>query len=90
MQHQACLDPFQHAIYNIFKLPLTVILIYVYNFIIIYNNMFLYFFLKTQTENNMALKETGKKRDRKRNFVPAKAGFITVLEIFSECKVISS
>ena len=35
-------------------------------------------FLKTQTENNVALKETDQKRNRKRNLVPASLGVIHI------------
>ena len=35
-------------------------------------------FLKTQTENNVALKETDQKRNRKRNLVPASLGIIHI------------
>ena len=38
-----------------------------------------YRFLKTQTENNVALKETDQKRNRKRNLVPASLGIIHIL-----------
>ena len=37
-----------------------------------------YRFLKTQTENNVALKETDQKRNRKRNLVPASLGIIHI------------
>ena len=38
----------------------------------------IYRFLKTQTENNVALKETDQKRNRKRNLVPASLGIIHI------------
>ena len=47
-----------------------------YYFCIIYSNFFLYKYLKTMTENNKAIKETDKKRDRKRNFIPARASIM--------------
>ena len=44
-----------------------------YYFCIIYSNFFLYKYLANMTENNKAIKETDKKKDRKRNFIPAQA-----------------
>ena len=37
-----------------------------------------YRFLQTHTENNIALRETDQKKNRKRNFVPASFGMIHV------------
>ena len=47
-----------------------------YYFCIIYSNFFLYKYLATMTENNKAIKETDKKKDRKRNFIPARASIM--------------
>ena len=38
-------------------------------------------FLRTQTELNKALTEVDRKKERKRNFVSAKTGFLTCLEL---------
>ena len=45
---------------------------------ILCSNTYLYRFLKTQTENNIALKETDQKKNRKRNFVPASLGIVHI------------
>ena len=82
LQYQACMNPhteFKLALYKL--MPLTLVLVYTYNGIIIYSNAFLYFYLQTQTENNIAIKEADRKRDRTRNFVPAKTGFIAVIQV---------
>ena len=82
LQYQACMNPqteFKLALYKL--MPLTLVLVYTYNGIIIYSNAFLYFYLRTQTENNIAIKEADRKRDRTRNFVPAKTGFIAVIQV---------
>ena len=39
-------------------------------------NFYLFLFLKSQTENNIALTPVDKKKERKRNFVSAKSGII--------------
>ena len=50
----------------------------VYSAVILCSNTYLYRFLKTQTENNIALKETDQKKNRKRNFVPASLGIVHI------------
>ena len=52
------------------------VLLMFYYFSIIYSNFFLYKYLATMTENNKAIKETDKKKDRKRNFIPARASIM--------------
>ena len=47
-----------------------------YYFCVIYSNFFLYKYLQTMTENNKAIKETDKKKNRKRNFIPAQASIM--------------
>ena len=56
-------------------LPLQVIQIFVISLLKVDTT---YRFLKTQTENNVALKETDQKRNRKRNLVPASLGIIHI------------
>ena len=48
----------------------------VYHCLLIYGNFHLFFFLSSQTENNVALNVVDKKKERKRNFVNAKTGMI--------------
>ena len=85
LQYQACINPYTEFKLALYKLmPLTLVLIYMYNGIIIHSNTFLYLYLKTQTENNIALKEADRKRDRKRNFVPAKTGFIAAIQVLGK------
>lgn len=55
------------------KYSFFLVLLMLYYFSIIYSNFFLYKYLATMTENNKAIKETDKKKDRKRNFIPARA-----------------
>ena len=47
-----------------------------YQFILITGNFYLFFFLWSQTENNIALNVVDRKKERKRNFVNAKTGMI--------------
>ena len=48
------------------------VLFYCYMFTIIYSNLYLYRFLRTHTNHNIAVTEDNKKKARKFNFVPAK------------------
>ena len=52
------------------------VLLMFYYFCVIYSNFFLYKYLQTMTENNKAIKETDKKKNRKRNFIPAQASIM--------------
>ena len=54
---------------------------HIYYYILIHSNLFLYNYLKHQTENNSAIKNNSLdvKRERKRNFVSAKVGFLAVI-----------
>ena len=78
---KACMNPDSEyngtqPIYTILMLDQVFYLLY--TIIVFYSNIYLYRFLKTQTENNTALKETDQKKNRKRNFVPASFGMIHV------------
>ena len=63
----------------------------VYYFCIIYGNFFLYKYLDKQTENNKAVKEADKKKDRQRNIIPARASFhcavllVTSFMVYAVC-----
>ena len=52
------------------------VLLFIYFFILMGGNFYLFLFLKSQTENNKALTTVDKKKERKRNFVSAKSGII--------------
>ena len=62
-----------------------------YYFCIIYGNFFLYKYLEKHTENNKAVKEADKKKDRQRNIIPARASFhcvgvlVTSFMVFTIC-----
>ena len=76
--HQACKNPFSEYSIPFYKLmPFQQLMLYVYIYIIIHSNLYLYKFLKNQTDtrNNLATaNKVDKKKDRKRNFVPAQTG----------------
>ena len=63
----------------------------VYYFCIIYGNFFLYKYLEKHTENNKAVQEADKKKDRQRNIIPARASFhcalllVTSFMVYSIC-----
>ena len=73
--YHACLNPWGE-----FKVPLHTVmplnhLIIIISFVInISCNIFLYRYLSDKTENNSALTEFDRKKDRKRNLVPARLG----------------
>ena len=52
-----------------------------YSFVTIYGNLYLYRFLKTQTDKNIALKDLGVKKSRKRNVIPAKVGMFNAIAL---------
>lgn len=79
--HQACKDPFSEYRIPFYKLmPFQQIMIYVYIYIIIHSNLFLYKFLMNQADKrNLAMiNKVDRKRDRKRNFVPAQTGILMI------------
>ena len=51
-----------------------------YSFVSIYGNLYLYRFLKTQTDNNFAVKNNVKK-SRNRNVIPAKVGMVNAIAL---------
>ena len=59
-----------------YTLKLDSVLLFIYHFINIIGNVYLFLFLQSQTENNTALSSVDKKKERKRNFVSAKSGII--------------
>ena len=75
--YQACMRPY--SFYDtplLYTLKLDSALLFIYNFIIIIGNVYLFLFLQSKTENNTALNSVDKKKERKRNFVSAKSGII--------------
>ena len=71
---QGCLDPYQMD-FHMYQHQLMFsqqVLFYCYMFTIIYSNLYLYRFLRTHTDHNIAITESNKKKARKLNFVPAK------------------
>ena len=80
MLHQACLNPYGSYEVNLFSvMPLDQAMSYVYSFITIWSNLYLARFLKEQEENNSALSTADRKKDRKKNLIPAKTGTYSVI-----------
>ena len=78
MLYQACVKPYSLYDAPIFKaLPLDSALAFIYFFIIVIGNYYLFLFLKSQMQNNKALTSVDKKKDRKKNLVNAKSGIIS-------------
>lgn len=50
-----------------------------YSFVTIYGNLYLYRFLKTQTNNNFAVKDHNTKKSR--NVIPAKVGMLNAIAL---------
>ena len=73
--YHACLNPwgeFKVPLHTVMPLNhLIIIILFVIN---ISCNIFLYRYLSDKTENNSALNEVNRKKDRKRNLVPARLG----------------
>ena len=80
MLHQACLNPYAKYTLSMIRLmPMDQFLLYMYAFIIVFSNFYLYRFLKTQAEINKASKMI--KNHQHKNFVPARTGFVFVFVI---------
>ena len=78
MLYKACINPYSLYDTPLYKsLPLDSALSFIYYFIIVNGNYYLYLFLKSQTQNNTALTIDEKKKNRKKNFVNAKSGIIS-------------
>ena len=73
--NEACLNPggnFTKPLYKVF--PLNQFIMFLCTFTNIICNISLSFYLTEKSESNMAVTEVDKKKDRKRNLVPAKTG----------------
>ena len=89
--YNACLDP-----YNVnFSKPLhevmffNQIIVYVFDFINIGSNLFLWRYLRKHEVSNTALNVIDKKRQRKRNFVPANVGIFSIFLFFVNAAIFS-
>ena len=69
----------------VMELPVDFIMCSGYNIIIIYAHFYLFKFLKTQTDQNKSLTDLERKKNRIRNFISVKNGFLAVA-----CFIISS
>ena len=77
--YRACLNPNKDHTFPLHKLmPWNHIIIILSLFINISCNLFLYRYLGNQTTKNQALSEVNKKKERKRNLVPAHLGIIVL------------
>ena len=80
--YHACIDPYSFYDIPIFKLLIIDnVMIFFYQVITVLGNIYVWIYLRGHTENNMALKEVDKKKERKRNFVPAKNGIRTAMAL---------
>ena len=77
--YQACLESKQEYSMPLYKLmPLNHLLMSILVIVNVSCNIFLYRFLKRQTATSTARTEMDRKKDRKRNLVPAKTGIINL------------
>ena len=75
--YEACLNPEGNFILPLYKvLPLNQLIIFLCSFTNISCNIFLSFYLTEKSKNNTAVTEVDKKKDRKKNLVPAKTGLL--------------
>ena len=80
--YHACIDPYSFYDIPIFKLLIIDnVMNFFYQVITVLGNIYVWIYLRGHTENNMALKEVDKKKERKRNFVPAKNGIRTAMAL---------
>jgi hypothetical protein len=80
--YQACLDPEGHHTFPMYNIkPWNQLIMGLLTIVNISCNLFLYRFLGTISEKSTARSETDKKKNRKRNLVPANIGF-SVLGIY--------
>ena len=79
MLYKACMDPWNDHTINVYTiLPWNhyfLVFLATTNFAF---NLFLYKYLDAMTENNSARSQVDKKRDRRRNLVPAHIGMISI------------
>ena len=76
---QSCVDPYAEHNIALYKImPIDLFLLYVYHAAIVGSNVYLYLYLRKQTENNRAIKDSDKIKEKRRNFIPAQSGiFVT-------------
>ena len=80
--YHACIDPYSFYDIPIFKLLIIDnAMIFLYQLITVLGNIYVWKYLRRNTENNVALKEVDKKKERKRNFVSAKNGIRTAVAL---------
>ena len=81
--YRACLNPWDNWSIPFYKvMPLNQLIVYICDSIIISSNLFLYRFLKQHTTNNSALTASDRRKERKKNFVPAQVGIIATIILF--------
>ena len=90
--YNACLDPYTIN----FSKPFTEVMffnqliVYIFDFINIGSNLFLWRFLKKHEVSNTAAKTVSdKKKERKRNFVPANVGIFSIFLFFVNAAIFS-
>ena len=80
--YNACLDPWSQFHTSISKvMPLNQIIVFLSTLVNFSSNLFLYRFLSNKTNKNTWMNETNRKKDRKRNLIPANVG-MTVLTFY--------
>ena len=78
----ACSDPYSNYDIPIYKLlVIDNAMICFYQIITVLGNVYVWKYLRGQTERNKSLKEVDKKKERKRNFVSAKNGIRTAIAL---------
>ena len=87
--YHGCIDPWSNYNQKVHKIaPLGITLLFSYNLICICSNIYLYKFLSQQTESNTATKEVDKKKDRRRNLIPATTGFLFAISFWEAIKML--
>ena len=77
--YQACLNPGKDHTFKVYKLmPWNQMIMIVLTIVNVSCNLFLFRFLGSMTEQNIARSEVNRKKDRKRNLIPAHIGMIVL------------
>ena len=77
--YHACLDPWSIFQFPLTKLmPVNQLILHISSCINIFCNLWLYRYLNRMTKENMALNARDKKKEKKRNLIPAKTGMIYI------------
>ena len=81
--YHACLDPWKKFQFPFSKVvPVNQLILHISTIVNIACNLWLFSYLKKMTDKNTALKPSDKKKEKKRNLMPAQVGFLSMIIYF--------